>query len=249
VFNIVSLIAAREGPIFNPGKDAALPSGGSIMTTHLSNHAGTSSSASTNTAPQETCRPPSPWSSVAPSKLREALAEVAKATKPSSPAIDFGRYVRRDVDLAPDSAAGVLAMGKLFRLDPVTKQVDQLQARVREIERAVGPQEPAISPEAGSRGSSPCERLMKLWATESGQYFLRTARNIELIAKRINKGVTVTKASPFFKSKVAPARNAHKSYMKLEANAAKDRADRARAEASGRGGRRRQNRPRIRPTK
>jgi hypothetical protein len=73
--------------------------------------------------------------------------------------------------------------------------------------------------------------------------------DIEVIARRIEKGVTVTKASPFFKSKVAPARNAHKSYIKLEANAAKDRADRARAEMVGRGGRRPRNRPRIRPTK
>jgi hypothetical protein len=40
VVNIVSLIPAREGPIFNPGKDAASPSGGSIMTTHLSDIAG-----------------------------------------------------------------------------------------------------------------------------------------------------------------------------------------------------------------
>jgi hypothetical protein len=249
VVNIGSLVTAQVRPVFNLGKDAAPPSGGSIMTTHLSNHAGTPSSASTDTASQEIRRQQSPWSGVEASKLREALAEVAKATKPSAPAIDFGRYVRQEVDRTPDSAAGVLAMGKLLRLDPVTKQVDQLQARVQEIERAVGPREPAISPEEGSRGSSPCERLMKLWTTESGQHFLRTARNIELIAKRINKGVTVTKASPFFKSKVAPARNAHKSYMKLEANAAKDRADRERAEAIGRGGRRRQNRPRIRPTK
>lgn len=97
------------------------------MTTHLSNHAGTSSPASTNTAPQETCRPPSPWSGVAPSKLREALAEVVRATKPSSPAIDFGRYVRRDVDLAPDSAAGGLAMGKFLRLDPVGKAIEKLE--------------------------------------------------------------------------------------------------------------------------
>jgi hypothetical protein len=103
------------------------------MTTHLSNHAGTSSSASTNTAPQETCRPPSPWSGVAPSKLREALAEVAKATKPSSPAIDFGRYVRRKVDLAPDSAAGVFAMGKFLRLDPVGKAIGNCEAAIQEL--------------------------------------------------------------------------------------------------------------------
>jgi hypothetical protein len=219
------------------------------MTTHLSDHAGASSSATTNTGPQETRRQQSPWPAVEVSKLREALAEVAKVTKPSSPAIDFGRYVRRDVDLAPDSAAGVLAMAKLLRLDPVAKEIDELRARVQKVEGSVGPQEPAISTPGDSRGASPCERLIKLWSTKEGKAFLCTARSIEVIAKRIEKGVTVTKASPFFKSKVAPARNAHKSYMKLEANAAKDRADRARAEAIGRGGRRRQNRPRIRPTK
>jgi hypothetical protein len=40
VANIGSLIAAQKGPVFNLGKDAALPSGGSIMTTHFSGIAG-----------------------------------------------------------------------------------------------------------------------------------------------------------------------------------------------------------------
>jgi len=221
------------------------------MPTHPSDDACCPTSYPTPAGPTTPPRSQVPPPAVDAAKLRELLAHAAKTTPPSAPtpAMNFGQYVRQVVDATPESTAGALAMGKFLRLDPVTKQVDQLQARVQEIERAVGPREPAISSEKGSRGSSPCERLMKLWATESGQHFLRTARNIELIAKRINKGVTVTKASPFFKSKVAPARNAHKSYMKLEANAANDRAERARAEAIGRGGGRRQNRPRIRPTK
>jgi hypothetical protein len=113
--------------------------GGSIMTTHLSDIAGTPPSASTNTTQQKTCRPPSPWSGVAPSKLREALAELAKATKPSSPAIDFGRYVRREVDRAPDSAAGVLAMAKFLRLDPVGKAIEKLEAADYEVLRHQAP--------------------------------------------------------------------------------------------------------------
>ena len=97
------------------------------MTTHISNQAGDSPAASTDTNAKETRRQQSPWPAVEVSKLREALAEVAKATKPSSPAIDFGRYVRREVDLAPDSAAGVLAMGKFLRLDPVGKAIEKLE--------------------------------------------------------------------------------------------------------------------------
>jgi hypothetical protein len=107
------------------------------MTTHLSDIAGTPPSASTNTAQQKTCRPPSPWSGVAPSNLREALAKLAKATKPSSPAIDFGRYVRREVDRAPDSAAGVLAMAKFLRLDPVGKAIEKLEAADEHLQTRV----------------------------------------------------------------------------------------------------------------
>jgi hypothetical protein len=133
VVNISSLIAAQVRPVFDLGKDAAFPSGGSIMTTHPSNHAGTSSSASTNTAPPETRRQQSLWSGIGASRLREALAEMVKATKPSAPAIDFGRYVRREVDLAPDSAAGVLAMGKFLRLDPVGKAIENCETSIQEL--------------------------------------------------------------------------------------------------------------------
>lgn len=103
------------------------------MTTHLSNHAGTPSSASTDTASQQNRRQQSPWSGVDASKLREALAGAAKATKPSVPAIDFGRYVRREVDLAPDSAAGMLAMGKFLRLDPVGKAIENCETAIQEL--------------------------------------------------------------------------------------------------------------------
>ncbi len=103
------------------------------MTTQLSNHAGDSPAASTDTNAKETRRQQSPWPAVEVSKLREALTEAAKAAKPSSPAIDFGRYVRRDVDLAPDSAAGVLAMGKFLRLDPVGKAIERHDNAIQEL--------------------------------------------------------------------------------------------------------------------
>jgi len=65
-------------------------------------------------------------------KLRNAIAEVAKATRPAlaAPAMDFGRYVRREVDAAPDSAAGVVAMGKFLRLDPAGKAIEKLEGEV-----------------------------------------------------------------------------------------------------------------------
>lgn len=103
------------------------------MITHLSNHAGTSSPASTNTAPQETCRPPSPWSGVAPSKLREALADLVKTTKPSAPAIDFGRYVRREVDRSPDRVAGMFAMARLLNCDPIGREIESLKRDVADL--------------------------------------------------------------------------------------------------------------------
>ena len=165
VVNIVSLIAAREGLVFNLGKDAALPSGGSIMTTHINNQAGDSPAASTDTNVKETRRQQSPWPAVEVSKLREALAEVAKATKPSSPAIDFGRYVRREVDLAPDSAAGVLAMGKFLRLDPVGKAIEKLESRVAATEADTARlRRPARKPDAPKDGRKKdvCHALAKL---------------------------------------------------------------------------------------
>jgi len=135
------------------------------MTTHISNQAGDSPAASTDTNAKETRRQQSPWPAVEVSKLREALAEVAKATKPSSPAIDFGRYVRREVDLAPDSAAGVLAMGKFLRLDPVGKAIEKLESRVAATEADTARlRRPARKPDAPKDGRKKdvCHALAKL---------------------------------------------------------------------------------------
>ena len=133
VVNIGSLITAQVRPVLDLGKDAAFPSGGSIMTTHPINHAGTSSSASTNTASQEIRRQQSPWSGVEASKLREALAEVVKATKPSAPAIDFGQHVRQELDRSPDRVEGMFAMARLLGCDPIGREVESLKRDVADL--------------------------------------------------------------------------------------------------------------------
>jgi hypothetical protein len=133
VVNISSLIAAQVRPVFDLGKDAAFPSGGSIMTTHPSNHAGTSSSVSTNTAPPETRRQQSLWSGIGASRLREALAEMVKATKPSAPAIDFGQYVRQELDRSPDRVEGMFAMARLLGCDPIGREVESLKRDVADL--------------------------------------------------------------------------------------------------------------------
>ena len=116
----------------------------------------------------------------------------------------------------------------------------------RALDRTAAPP-PDLDHEEG-RGPTTCERLMALWGTEEGKCFLRTAKNIKMIAERIRRKPSVVKESPFFKSTVKPARNAHKSCENYEADEARERADRAREHANGRGGRRKSNRPRIRPT-
>lgn len=103
------------------------------MTTHLSSDAGTSSPASTNAALPETPRPQSLWSGINASRLREALAEVVKATKPSTPAIDFGRYVRREVDKSPDRVAGMFAMARLLNCDPIGREIESLKRDVADL--------------------------------------------------------------------------------------------------------------------
>jgi len=291
--------------------------------------------------------------------LGSAIRRVVSAARPpnSSPAMDFGRHIRQIVDSTPDSTAGALAIGKLLRLDPTSKEIDQLKVRFQITEREIEHQkqeirqlqeqkEPVVpqprceqqeiatkhgqifphtppprpqwvdlplNPECRSecgprpdvirliedvlpsfsnhtdplawkkvaelviadgrtadecaamgwdelfavfdrlrknkRGPGPCERLAKLWDTEEGKVFLRTAKDIETIGKRIGKGLTVTKGSPFFKSVIAPERKAYKACAKYEACEAKVRADRAREKANARGGRRGRNRPRNRPSK
>jgi len=62
-------------------------------------------------------------------KLREAIADMMKLTRNSAPtsAMKFGQYVRQVVDASPKSTGGVLAMGKLLRLDPTGKAIDELK--------------------------------------------------------------------------------------------------------------------------
>ena len=103
------------------------------MTTHPINHAGTSSSASTNSAPPETRRQQSLWSGIDASRLREALAEVVKATKPSAPAIDFGQHVRQELDRSPDRVEGMFAMARLLGCDPIGREVESLKRDVADL--------------------------------------------------------------------------------------------------------------------
>jgi len=110
------------------------------------------------------------------------------------------------------------------------------------------------SPATGSnsknrRGLTPCERLRNLWSEKEGKFFLTTANTVETIAKCIGRGLTATKGSEFFKAVIAPERKVHTTLRKYEARTARERADRARAEARQGGGRRKQNRPQFRPTK
>lgn len=103
------------------------------MTTHISNQASDSPAASTDTNAKETRRQQSPWLAVEVSKLREALAEVAKATKPSSPAIDFGRYVRREVERSPDRVKGMFALARLLKCDPTGQEIESLKRDVADL--------------------------------------------------------------------------------------------------------------------
>jgi|688.fasta_scaffold156465_5 hypothetical protein len=107
------------------------------MPTHPSNHAGTSLSACTHTPPQETGRPQSLLSGMDESKLREALAQVAKATKPSapSPAMNFGAYVRRAVDPEPGRGPSATDLARILRLDPISKEIDQLKSELAAANR------------------------------------------------------------------------------------------------------------------
>ena len=95
--------------------------------------------------------------------IREVLAQAAKTIRPAAatPAMNFGQYVRREVDAAPEHAAGVLAIGKLLRLDPVGKAIerlesagDHLQTRVATLEAGLGaPRSVVRSPVAPAKKS------------------------------------------------------------------------------------------------
>jgi len=116
-------------------------------------------------------------------------------------------------------------------------------------ERSLGPPG-TVAPATRSnsknrRGLTPCERLRNLWSEKEGKFFLTTANTVETIAKCIGRGLTATKGSEFFKAVIAPERKVHTTLRKYEARTARERADRARAEARQRGGRRKQNRPQF----
>jgi hypothetical protein len=67
-----------------------------------------------------------------PEQLRAALVRAAEANRatPSTPALNFGAYVRKEVDATPETAAGVLAMRKFLRLDPAGKAIEKLEREV-----------------------------------------------------------------------------------------------------------------------
>lgn len=102
----------------------------------------------------------SPWSGADPAKLREAIARVATAThsSASTPSMDFGRYVRKELDRSPETTQGFLAMQKLLRLDPMGKLVERLDGvddSLRDLRAVVeantGPSRDAKGPASKSR--------------------------------------------------------------------------------------------------
>lgn len=99
------------------------------MSTRPSSDSRSSPSTATNTAQPaaQHIRPPLP--AVDAAKLREAIADLMKLTRNSTPtrAMKFGQYIRQVVDASPESTEGVLAMGKFLRLDPAGKAIEKLE--------------------------------------------------------------------------------------------------------------------------
>lgn len=131
---------------------AELMNGGSTVPAQAPSNTGTPTAPSTCDArPVPAARPRSPWPAVDTAKIREVLAHAAASTRGSSPtpAMDFGRYVRREVDATPAWNRGASAIAKLLRLDPHGEAIERLEAadehlltRVAALE--VGPSSPRI---------------------------------------------------------------------------------------------------------
>lgn len=101
------------------------------MPAQTPSEAGVPTSSSTGDShPVPPVRPRSPWAAVDAAKIHEALARAVVSTRGSSPtpAMNFGAFVRKDLDATPEWNLGASAVAKLLRLDPHGKAIERLEA-------------------------------------------------------------------------------------------------------------------------
>ena len=138
------------------------------MPAQTPSEAGAPTSASTcDSRPVPPARPRSPWAAVDAAKIREALARAVASTRGSSPtpAMNFGAFVRKDLDATPEWNLGASAMAKLLRLDPHGKAIEKLESRVAATEADTARlRRPARKPDAPKDGrrKDVCHALARL---------------------------------------------------------------------------------------
>lgn len=104
---------------------------------------------------------PSRLAALDPTKLREALALTAQAARPAAatPAMEFGRFVRQELDRSPDRVEGMFAMARLLKCDPIGREIESLKRDVADLKTQPRGQTSAHPPAPrktkGRRGPKP----------------------------------------------------------------------------------------------
>lgn len=64
-------------------------------------------------------------------KLREALARTAKPAL--TPAMEFGRFARREMERSPEQVEGMFAVARLLKCDPTGREIESLKRDVADL--------------------------------------------------------------------------------------------------------------------
>jgi hypothetical protein len=100
----------------------------------------------------------SPRSVVDAAKLRETLARITQAMRPAAvtPTMDFGRFVRQELDRSPDRVEGMFAMARLLKCDPIGREIESLKRDVADLKTGPRPAHPSAPRRSrGRQGPKP----------------------------------------------------------------------------------------------